>query len=340
MNTQDPSQRSTTPATEVAAASHATIDRRTLIGGALATAALGAIAATQGTPPADAAPPGAPATGSKPAAKAGVARASRMPTLFLPHGGGPCFFMEWTMGPPDTWNRMADWLRGIPASLPAQPKALLVISAHWEQPAATLLTAPKPPLLFDYYGFPKHTYELTWPAPNAVSLLPKVEGLLRAAGIPTAHDASRGYDHGVFVPLKLAFPTADIPTMQLSLRAGLDPATHLALGKALAPLRDEGVLIVGSGMSYHNMRGFMQPQSLVASKAFDAWLGETVALPTAQREARLQTWAEAPAARASHPREEHLLPLMVCAGAAGEDAGRVDFRDVVMGVQVAAHRFG
>ncbi len=317
-----------------------TIDRRTLLGGALATAALGAIAATQGTTTASAATAATAAPGATSAGKPAVARAGRMPTLYLPHGGGPCFFMDWTMGPADTWVRMADWLRGIPASLPAQPKALLVISAHWEQSAATLLTAPKPPLLFDYYGFPKHTYELTWPAPNAVDLLPKVEALLRAAGIPTAHDASRGYDHGVFVPLKLAFPRADIPTMQLSLRAGLDPAAHLALGRALAPLRDQGVLIVGSGMSYHNMRGFMQPQSLAASKAFDAWLAETVAKPADERASRLQRWAEAPAARASHPREEHLLPLMVCAGAAGDDAGKVDFRDIVMGVQVAAHRFG
>lgn len=326
----------TARSSEESGAGAGSIDRRTWIGGALATAALGAIAATQATSAADA----TPASPSSRAVKATTPTAARMPTLYLPHGGGPCFFMDWTMGPADTWVRMADWLRGIPASLPAQPKALLVISAHWEQPAATLLSAPKPPLLFDYYGFPKHTYELTWPAPNPSELLPKVEALLRAASIPTASDPSRGYDHGVFVPLKLAFPRADIPTMQLSLRAGLDPAAHLALGRALAPLRDEGVLIVGSGMSYHNMRGFMQPQSLAASKAFDAWLAETVALPAAERSARLQRWSDAPSARASHPREEHLLPLMVCAGAAGEDAGRVDFRDVVMGVQVAAHRFG
>ena len=343
MTQPDPRQPATPhPEPAVAAARESglgatSIDRRALLGGALATAALGAIAATQASSAADAAPA---ATAKPSAAQPSVAKATRMPTLYLPHGGGPCFFMDWTMGPADTWVRMADWLRGIPASLQAPPKALLVISAHWEQSAATLLSAPKPPLLFDYYGFPKHTYELTWPAPNASELLPKVEALLRAANIPTAHDASRGYDHGVFVPLKLAFPSADIPTMQLSLRAGLDPAAHLALGRALAPLRDQGVLILGSGMSYHNMRGFMQPQSLVASKSFDAWLGETVALPAAERSARLQRWSEAPSARASHPREEHLLPLMVCAGAAGEDAGRVDFRDVVMGVQVAAHRFG
>lgn len=264
----------------------------------------------------------------------------RMPALYLPHGGGPCFFMEWKSGPPDTWDKMAAWLRGIEATLPAPPKALLVVSAHWEAPAATVTSAPAPPLLFDYYGFPPHTYELTWPAPGAPALAARVQELLGGAGIPTAADATRGFDHGVFIPLKLTFPDASIPTVQLSLRAGLDPAAHLAMGRALAPLRDEGVFIIGSGMSYHDMRGFKTPRALDPSRQFDAWLAETVALPEAERDARLADWAKAPAGRASHPREEHLLPLMVVAGAAGAEAGSVIFQDEVMGARVSAHRFG
>ena len=136
--------------------------------------------------------------------------------------------------------------------------------------------------------------------------------LLQGAGIEVAEAPARGWDHGVFIPLKLVTPQADIPVAQLSLKAGLDPAEHLAAGRALAPLRDEGVLIVGSGMSWHNMRGF-SPAFTDRSAAFDAWLAETVADP-ARREAALARWEAAPHAREAHPREEHLIPLMVAAG--------------------------
>jgi aromatic ring-opening dioxygenase catalytic subunit (LigB family) len=164
--------------------------------------------------------------------------------------------------------------------------------------------------------------------------------LLEAAGIPSQEDDRRGFDHGVFVPLKVAFPEPTIPVVQLSLQRGLDPAQHIAIGRALAPLRDEGVLIVGSGMSYHNMRGFMSTAGAEHSKRFGAWLAKTIAEDPAARDRDLTKWVEAPDARASHPREEHLLPLMVVAGAAGSDRGREVFRDHVMGVDVAAVHFG
>lgn len=263
-----------------------------------------------------------------------------MPTLFIPHGGGPCFFMEWTMGPANTWERMRAWLEALPATLPEVPKAILVVSGHWETRVPTLQTAPRPPLYFDYYGFPKHTYELTWPAPGSPELAARVGELLAKANIESTTDAERGFDHGVFVPLKVAFPDATIPTVQLSLKQGLDPEEHLAIGRALAPLRDEGVLIVGSGMSYHNMRGFMSGGGRSASEHFDAWLAEAVEREPGARRDALVTWSRAPAARESHPREEHLLPLMVAAGAAGEDPGRRIFKDDVMGVIVSAVQFG
>jgi aromatic ring-opening dioxygenase catalytic subunit (LigB family) len=249
--------------------------------------------------------------------------------------------MDWSpLGPKDTWDRMATWLRDLPGSLPERPESLLVVSAHWERPAATVTTAESPPLLFDYYGFPAHTYELTWPAPGSPALADRVRGLLEANGIASAGDAARGFDHGVFVPLKVALPEPRWPTVQLSLVAGLDPAAHLSIGRALAPLREEGVLIVGSGMSYHNMRAFRTPAAHDASAQFDAWLGEIVAAEAPVRDRRLETWAEAPAARESHPREEHLLPLMVAAGAGGSDRGRRVFRDEVMGAVVSAFAFG
>jgi aromatic ring-opening dioxygenase catalytic subunit (LigB family) len=266
--------------------------------------------------------------------------ASKLPTLYLPHGGGPCFFMEWTMGPRDMWDKMAAYLRNIEKTLPQNPKALLVISAHWETQVPTVLAQEAPPLLFDYYGFPPHTYQLTWPAPGDPALAKRVQGVLTEAGIPSGQDTSRGFDHGVFIPLKLAFSEAKIPTVQLSLKVGLDPAEHLAIGRALAPLREEGVLIIGSGMSYHNMRGFMDPNSLGPSQRFDAWLAATSAQEPTQREQGLTQWRLAPSAKECHPREEHLLPLMVVAGAAREDAGQAVFQDQVMGVVVSAIQFG
>jgi aromatic ring-opening dioxygenase catalytic subunit (LigB family) len=269
-----------------------------------------------------------------------ASRSTKQPTLYIPHGGGPCFFMDWTMGPRDTWDALAGWLRNVPLALPETPKALLVVSAHWEAPAPTVTSAPAPPLLFDYYGFPPHTYQLTWPAPGSPELASRVRGLLAGAGIESSEDGRRGFDHGVFVPLKVAYPEPRIPAVQLSLQAGLDPARHVAIGRALEPLRSEGVLIVGSGMSYHNMRGFNAAASRDASLRFDRWLTGVVAEEPSKRDAALAAWAKAPSARECHPREEHLLPLMVAAGAAGDDRGRASFSDEVMGVAVSAVSFG
>ncbi len=244
------------------------------------------------------------------------------------------------MGPRDTWDSMASWLRGLGESLPEKPRALLVVSAHWEAARPTVQAHAAPPLLYDYYGFPEHTYSLTWPAPGAPELAARVRSLLEGAGIEADEDAERGFDHGVFVPLKLTFPDAEIPTLQLSLQRGLDPAFHLRMGEALAPLRDEGVLILGSGMSYHNMQHLRGNTAQVASAEFDGWLRETIGQPPEERHERLVGWSQAPAARVAHPREEHLLPLMVAAGAAGSDAGTIVFRDRVMTATVSAARFG
>lgn len=264
----------------------------------------------------------------------------RMPTIFLPHGGGPCFFMDWTWGPADTWTPLATWLGGLLASLPARPTALLVVSAHWEAAAATVTTAASPPLLYDYSGFPPHTYRLTWPAPGDPALAERVRSLLATAGMDCRAEPRRGFDHGVFVPLKVAVPEADIPTIQLSLVRGLDPGLHLAMGRALAPLRDEGVLIIGSGMSYHAMDGFFTSRAATDSDRFDAWLAQVVTRQDPERQASLSRWAQAPAGRASHPREEHLLPLMVAAGAGAAEPGVVVHRSRVMGATISAVRFG
>ena len=165
--------------------------------------------------------------------------AKRLPTIYIPHGGGPCFFMEWTLGPRDTWDRMAAFLRTIPQRYPTA-RALLVVSAHWEEPVVTVQTGERPPLVFDYDGFPAHTYELRWAAPGAPALAARVRELLGEAGIESREDVHRGFDHGVFIPLKVAFPEPTLPTVQISLDASLDARRHLALGRALAPSSRRG----------------------------------------------------------------------------------------------------
>lgn len=265
---------------------------------------------------------------------------SRHPAIYLTHGGGPWPFID--LGPERTraFAPMADYLRGLVSSLPVRPSAILMVSAHWEAPVATLMTAEHPPMLYDYYGFPPESYLLQWPAATATAIVPRALGLLREAGLAAAVDAARGFDHGTFVPMMLALPAADIPVLQVSLLEGLDPAAHYALGRALAPLRDEGVLFIGSGSSYHNMRGFGRASSTAPSRAFDDWLVQTAATRGAERERRLTDWIHAPAARECHPREEHLLPLHVMAGAAHDDPGTVPFTFEAMAVRQTAIQFG
>ncbi|UYY78109.1 DODA-type extradiol aromatic ring-opening family dioxygenase [Sphingomonas sp. R1] len=264
-----------------------------------------------------------------------------LPALFLPHGGGPCFFMDPAGGPPDPmWQPMQAYLAGLIASLPERPRAILLVSGHWEERDVTVHVGDGRPLLFDYYGFPEHTYRLRWDAPGAPEVALRAKTLLEAAGFPTGVERERGWDHGVFIPMKVAVPDADIPLAQLSLRADLDPAAHVAIGKALAPLRDEGVLIVGSGMSFHNLR-VRGPQAMPYA---DAWDDALVAAATdpdpARREARIVDWRALPYADFAHPREEHLLPLMVALGAGGTGPARCDYRDHVLGWAVSGFRFG
>jgi aromatic ring-opening dioxygenase catalytic subunit (LigB family) len=263
----------------------------------------------------------------------------RQPALFLPHGGGPCFFMDWTWGPADTWNATQRFLEGLAGTLPAPPKAMVVVSGHWEDPAFTASAAAHPELIFDYSGFPEHTYRLAWPAPGDPELAAEVAELLGKAGLPAATSPSRGFDHGVFVPLKVVFPQAQIPVVTLSLVSSLDPALHLAAGRALAPLRDRGVLIVASGMSFHNLRGYLKPETVERARAFDAWLTKAIESPAVERNALLTAWREAPFATYSHPREEHLIPLMVAAGAGGDAPGKLIFSDEPMGAAISAYRF-
>jgi aromatic ring-opening dioxygenase catalytic subunit (LigB family) len=264
---------------------------------------------------------------------------TRLPTYFISHGGGPWPYV------PDMRRGMRELelsLQDIPRQIGVTPKAILMISAHWEESAFTVMSNPQPPMLYDYGGFPEHTYHVVYAAPGSPMLATRVKALIESAGMSAKLDAERGFDHGAFCPLVAMYPDANVPIVQLSLRAGLNPAEHLALGRALEPLRDEGVLIVGSGLSYHNLRA-LGPAGKAPSAAFDQWLQDTlVAATPVERSIQLIEWEKAPAARHAHPREEHLIPLMVAVGAAeNEDGACVYHEEAAFGNIVASSfRFG
>ena len=249
--------------------------------------------------------------------------------VFLSHGGGPLPIL----GDPGH-KAMVEFMKWLPSRL-KKPDAILAVSAHWEEPAATLLSAKNPPMLYDYYGFPDQAYSITYPAPGNPELAERVAGMLRKNNISVRMDNQRGFDHGVFIPLKLMYPQADIPVIQLSLIRGLNPAAHVALGRALRELLTENILVVGSGFTFHNQNAFFGRSgngSDPRNDAFQDWLIETCTGPFAQaeREQRLIDWEKVPNARYCHPREEHLLPLHVCQGMANE-AAEVVFDDQILG---------
>ncbi len=257
----------------------------------------------------------------------------RMPTTYISHGGGPCFFMDWN--PPHAWDELRACLENIGPSLPAPPRAILVITAHWEESEIALTSGPAPGLIYDYSGFPAHTYQLTYPAPGDPALAARIGDLLGAAGIAHRLDPRHGFDHGVFVPLKVMYPDADVPVVAMSVHRSLDPETHLELGRALAPLRDEGVLIVGSGSSFHNFAHFGSPMSI----PFDDWLNQVMVTSYDERWKQLVDWDSAPMARIAHAREEHLVPLMVAAGASSDRPARNIFRGDLMNTAMSCWLF-
>jgi aromatic ring-opening dioxygenase catalytic subunit (LigB family) len=264
---------------------------------------------------------------------------TRLPTYFISHGGGPWPYVpQMRLAARDLEASLVD----IPLQLGITPKAILMISAHWEEPTFTVMANRAPAMIYDYYGFPENTYAVLYPAPGSPELAARVKTLIENSGMSSRLDGERGFDHGTFCPMAVMYPDANVPTVQLSLRAGLDPAEHLALGRALAPLRDEGVLIVGSGLSYHNLSA-LGPAGTAPSAAFDAWLQNTLLdSSAADRDHKLVAWEQAPAARLAHPREEHLLPLMVAVGAAEGDQGFCVYHEQAAfgGIVASSFRFG
>jgi len=241
--------------------------------------------------------------------------------------------MQWD--PPHEWDELRAALEAIGPGLPQRPKAIVVITAHWEAREIRIASAEQPHLIYDYGGFPRHTYELRYDAPGSPEVATRVAELLSGAGIDNQLDPAHGWDHGVFIPLKVMYPNEDIPIVAMSLHRSLDPELHLKIGEALAPLRDEGVFIVGSGSSFHHFGNFGSPKARV----FDDWLNDTMAAPDAIRRRKLVEWEKAPMARIAHGREEHLLPLHVAAGAATDVPARVAWRGVVMQTPMSCFLF-
>jgi aromatic ring-opening dioxygenase catalytic subunit (LigB family) len=266
---------------------------------------------------------------------------ARLPTYFISHGGGPWPYLD---GPfRRMFDRLEQSLVDIRRELGDGPRAVLVISGHWEEEGFAISSGERPGMVYDYSGFPPHTYQIRYEAPGSPELARRVQALLEGGGIPARLDPERGYDHGTFSIMKPLYPEEDIPLVQLSIDRGYDPETHLELGRLLAPLRDEGVLIIGSGLSYHNLREARGTEGVEPSRQFDAWLQETlVAASPAERTPRLIAWERAPLARAAHPEEDHLIPLMAVVGAAENEPGALVYhqKDLFGGITASSFRFG
>ena len=235
----------------------------------------------------------------------------KFPAIFVNHGGGPMPLMG-------AQPHLAQHMKDVIKLLPGAPTSIVVLSAHWESNPVQITNYKEPrPLLYDYGGFPPETYKYQYPAPGSPDLSKRIQGLLEAKGISTSLDESRGFDHGVFVPLKIMYPDADIPVVAVSLAASLDANDNMKIGQALAPLRDEGVLILGSGYSFHNMGAFFNAteKTRKAAADFNQWLKETMSSSPSAMKEHLENWSLAPGGRISHPREEHLLPLLMVAAA-------------------------
>jgi aromatic ring-opening dioxygenase catalytic subunit (LigB family) len=265
---------------------------------------------------------------------------TRLPTYFISHGGGPWPYLD---GP---FRRMFDQLEqslfGIRREVGDAARAVLVISGHWEEHGFAISSAEQPGMEYDYSGFPPHTYQIRYKAPGSPELAARVQRLLANGGIGARLDPERGFDHGVFSIMKPLYPGEDIPLVQLSIDRGYDPELHLKLGRLLAPLREEGVLIIGSGLSYHNLREMRGNEGAEPSRQFDAWLQETLAAEPAERTERLIQWEQAPMARAAHPEEDHLIPLMAAVGAAEEEPAALVYhqKDFGGGITASSFRFG
>lgn len=251
----------------------------------------------------------------------------KFPVLFLNHGGGPLPLLG---RQPSIVNHIQSVRKLYLPNTP--PKLIVVISAHWEEDPVHISSSPNPQMYFDYQGFPPESYAYSYPAPGSPDFANRIQKLLDKAGIPSRLDEQRGFDHGVFIPLMLLYPEANIPTVCVSVHGSLEAKANIELGRALAPLlNDEDVLMVGSGYTFHNLKAFFHPSDATykASVQFNEWLIDTLLVDRNDKNQistyidKLLEWEKAPGARLCHPRAEHFIPLLVVAGAAFESSMNV-----------------
>lgn len=236
--------------------------------------------------------------------------------LYISHGGGPLPLLD-----DISHKEMVACLQEISTKID-KPSAIILVSAHWEEMVPTITSGANPSLIYDYYGFPEESYSIKYPCRGEPILASQINNVLLEAGFESKLDEERGFDHGLFVPLKIMYPDADIPCVELSLLNSLDPDEHLKIGMALQKLEYENLLVIGSGFSFHNMKAFFATETIESktkNESFENWLLETCSsssIDENERMRRLSMWDKAPSARYIHPREEHLLPLHVCYGLA------------------------
>ena len=269
-----------------------------------------------------------------------LSSAMKFPAIFVNHGGGP---MPLLGQQPELVRHMKEV---VTKYLPDKPTSIVVLSAHWESNTVSITSSAHPSMIYDYGGFPHETYKYQYPAPGSPELARKIQKLLEKQGVESNLDDTRGFDHGVFVPLMIMYPEARIPVVCVSLDASLSASKNMKVGSALQSLREEGVLILGSGYSFHNMGAFFSPSEYFrkASIQFNNWLKDTIAgsRDIDAKEAKLTAWEKAPGARVCHPREEHLLPLFMTAAAAGWDSQAeiiYDTSDKIGGYAVSGYLF-
>jgi aromatic ring-opening dioxygenase catalytic subunit (LigB family) len=277
-----------------------------------------------------------------------MSNTTQLPTFYLSHGGGPWPYMNGDLR--QHFAKLESSLNALPQLLGAKPEVILVISGHWEQKDFAVMASPAPPMVYDFGGFPEYLYHVRYPAPGTPELARRIGDLIQDAGLPTHLDPERGFDHGAYSLLAVTYAEAKIPVLQVSIRSDYDPESHLRLGRALAPLRYDNVLIIGSGSSCHNLGAMMSqrmgfdPSKIQDESAqFDAWLRETPVDSTPkQRTERLLNWERAPFARAAHPQEDHVVPLHAAVGAAEGESAQIIYHqdDFFDKITMSSYKFG
>jgi 4,5-DOPA dioxygenase extradiol len=254
--------------------------------------------------------------------------------IYFSHGGGPLPILNHP-----SHEKMIKFMNNLP-SIIKRPDAIVVFSAHWEESIVAIQSGSKPELVYDYFGFPAAAYELKYPCNGNRALAARIADLFQGNGIHGRLDHNRPYDHGSYIPLIMMYPDADIPVLQVSLNHNLDPRTHLDMGRALRPLLDENILIIGSGFSFHNMRRFDFAGSNMEDHLNNEFQDRLIEICCGEMDEtkkwrHLTGWENMPGARYCHPREEHLLPLLVCAGLAANNASTL-FDDYILGKRATA----